>query len=396
MSKRKIPTHLKKAIWYAYDKKSGYEGVPIPFFKMVIDHIIPERIILNPKELNEFQKWKEKYNLSYDFNIQGIENLCPSTREFNLDKSDNGFYDKGGAYDDHIVRALTKAAELKPIVEHLNDKFKKELDKRSTNKLIDIINLIDKEDISLEYLIAEGLKVNFNDLKELENRERYDKILVKYQTERIKYYNFGEYFEITSALRYAVSYKRDEADFWINLFNDFLLNVYDSQVKKRVFYERTYAMFKCEKSWETIEVGILEYFRSMNEERNLEILRQGSLLYGIFCGEFEKGRIKSSGSTLTDIRNSLIKNLQLKISRANTNIRRADLMYSKLIIEGRYSIEEYEQINNGNLSIIDNWLDRYFSLLNTLIPNLEKISYFDFDEFYNTFIYLSIRNLGNR
>lgn len=64
MSKQRIPLHLKKAIWYAYDRKSGYEGVPIPFTKMEIDHIIPERVSLNPREPDEFQKWKKKYNLS--------------------------------------------------------------------------------------------------------------------------------------------------------------------------------------------------------------------------------------------------------------------------------------------------------------------------------------------
>ncbi|KKN00579.1 hypothetical protein LCGC14_1136350 [marine sediment metagenome] len=54
MSKQKISFHLKKAIWYAYDRKSGYEGIPISFNEMEIDHITPERIPLNPREPNEF------------------------------------------------------------------------------------------------------------------------------------------------------------------------------------------------------------------------------------------------------------------------------------------------------------------------------------------------------
>ncbi len=49
MSKQNIPLHLKKAIWYAYDKRSGYEGQPISFTEMEIDHIIPERVSLKPK-----------------------------------------------------------------------------------------------------------------------------------------------------------------------------------------------------------------------------------------------------------------------------------------------------------------------------------------------------------
>ncbi len=391
MSKQNIPLHLKKAIWYAYDRKSGYGGQPISFTEMEIDHIIPERVSLNPKEPDEFEKWKTKYNLSDDFSIQSIENLCPSNRLFNLRKSDNGLYDESGAYDGHIRRALNRAAELKPKIEKLKAKFKHDLDKRNTKKIIDVLNLIDKGEIDLEYLISEGLQVKFNDLRELENRERYDEILDKYRRVSIKYYNFGEYFEIMSALRYAVSYKKEEVDFWINLFNDFLSNVYDIQVKKRVFYERTYAMSKSEKSWKPIEVEILEFFKSMNDERNLEILRKGALLFGIFCGEFERGRINSSGATLTEIRGKLLENLQLNIDSAITDVRRVDLKFSKFIIESRYSIEEYELIKDGDLETVRKWLNRFFFLLNTLISDLENISYFDFDELYNTFIGYSER-----
>ena len=117
MSKQIIPLYLKKAIWFAYNKKSGYEGVPITFMEMEIDHIIPERVLLNPKELNEFTKWKEKYNLEDDFHIQNTENLCPSTRAFNIMKSDKGLNDEDDAYKGFIIRALIKARQLKPKIE---------------------------------------------------------------------------------------------------------------------------------------------------------------------------------------------------------------------------------------------------------------------------------------
>ena len=386
MSKQNIPLHLKKAIWYAYDRRSGYEGQPTSFTEMEIDHIIPERVSLNPKDPDEFEKWKEKYNLSDDFSIQSIENLCPSTRLFNLRKSDNGLFDENRAYDGHIIRALTRATELKPKIEILKTQFKHDLDKRNTKKIIDVLDLIDKGEIDLEYLISEGLQVKFNNLRELEDRERYDEILDKYRTMGMKYYNFGEYFEIMSALRHAVSYRKEEADFWINLFNDFLSNVYDIQVKKKAFYERTYAMFKCEESWKPIEVEILEFFKSLNDEKNLEILRKAALLYGIFCNEFESGRINSSGATLIEIRGKLLDILQSNIDSAITDVRRVDLKYSKFIIESRYKIEECELLKDGDLETGRNWVNNYFNLLNAFISNLENISYFDFDELYNTFI----------
>ena len=58
MSKQKIPIHLRKAIWIAYNCKSSYEGTPIEFLEMEIDHIIPERVLNNPKEPKELNKWK--------------------------------------------------------------------------------------------------------------------------------------------------------------------------------------------------------------------------------------------------------------------------------------------------------------------------------------------------
>jgi len=56
MSKQKFSQYLRLAIWQAYNKKSGYEGIPISFIEMEIDHIIPERVLLNPKEPSEFLK----------------------------------------------------------------------------------------------------------------------------------------------------------------------------------------------------------------------------------------------------------------------------------------------------------------------------------------------------
>ena len=52
-SKQKILLHVKMALWVKYEKKSGYEGIGLKFMDMEVDHIIPERVILNPKDPNE-------------------------------------------------------------------------------------------------------------------------------------------------------------------------------------------------------------------------------------------------------------------------------------------------------------------------------------------------------
>lgn len=109
MKKQKIPQYLRVAIYMGYNRKSGYDNVPLRISEMEIDHIIPERVVLNPKELDELEKWREKYDLEQDFNIQGIENLIPSDREFNLFKSDKGLYDEGNSCDNLIRKALMKA-----------------------------------------------------------------------------------------------------------------------------------------------------------------------------------------------------------------------------------------------------------------------------------------------
>jgi hypothetical protein len=144
-------------------------------------------------------------------------------------------------------------------------------------------------------------------------------------------------------------------------------------------------------SWEPIEVEILEYFKSMDGERNLEILRQASMLFGMFYGEFQRRKIKSSGETISEVRQNLINNLQTNISNAITDVRRVDLKYSKFIIESSYSLEEYKLIIADDITVIHNWLNRYFTLLNDLISSLSNINYFDFDEFYSTFVGYSDR-----
>jgi len=111
MSKQKIPPLLKRAIWEVYGKKSGYNNIPLTYNEIEIDHIIPERVLRNPKP-GEFEKWKKKYDLDNGFDIQGIENLCPSTRQFNIEKSDKGLFDDAGTYDRYIRKALKRAKEL--------------------------------------------------------------------------------------------------------------------------------------------------------------------------------------------------------------------------------------------------------------------------------------------
>ncbi len=388
MSKQKIPIHLRKAIWIAYDCKSGYERTSIGFLEMEIDHVIPERVLIRPKEPDEFDKWKQKYHLDDDFNIHGIENLCPSTEHFNLMKSDKGLDDEGDAYRGHIERALVKAQDLKPKVVELSDKFKKDLDKRSAAKIVDIIKLIDEKKIDFKSLASEGLRVNLEEVKEIEELENYNIILNKYRTEGIRFYNFGEYFEVKSAIRYSQKKKIEDIDFWISLIDSFLeRTIEDSKLYKNLFYEKLMGMFYTRKSLIPIEIELIEYFKSMKKEINVETLTQASTLFNYFNGEFQRRKVKSKIDTVFDIREELLKTLEENIRNSKTNMRIANLEYAKFLINTGLTREEF-LTEDRDVALI-HWIEKYYRELRLLLEILEGTKFFDFNVFYNYFIGLS-------
>lgn len=386
VSKQTFPLHLRLAIWYANGKKSGYEDIPINYAEMEIDHIIPERILLNPKEPKEFELWTEKYDLEDGFDIHGIQNLCPSTRKFNLNKHDKGLYDEADAYGKFIVKALIRAKELTPKIEELSKKFKKELDLRNAKLSARVQKAVIEGEINIRKLVLGGLKVNIDELEELGELQKYDNILNKYKAEGISLYNFGEYFEMKSAIRYSFNKKGEDIDFWLNLFNDFILKTEDNMLKKRLLYEKAYAMFKTDRTWIPIEVDILEYLRSAVKEKNLEILNRTSILFNIYYGEFQRNRVNSSIDTIIEIRGILLKILSLNIKNSKTNMRKANLEYSKFLIEGSHTREEYQLISDeDDVSALKSWISRYYQGLTRLIDIIKNVNFFDFNEFYSTF-----------
>lgn len=182
MSKQSFPHFLRFAVWYAHNNKSGYEDIPIPFEYMEIDHIIPERVLYNPREPDEFEKWRRKYSLDNDFDIHGIENLCPSTRSFNLKKRDNGLYDETDAFKKYIIKALIKAKQLKPKIQELSEKYKREFDARSVKAKITDINavkrLIKEKNIDIKNLIESiDFPINYEEITDIKEKKKYDENL---------------------------------------------------------------------------------------------------------------------------------------------------------------------------------------------------------------------------
>ncbi len=388
MSRQNFSYHLKLAIWYASNKKSGYLDTPIGYPEMEIDHIIPERVLYNPKEPDESEKWKKKYDLEDGFDILGIENLCPSTRDFNNMKSDNGLYDETDAYSKYIRKALIRAKQLKPKVEELSKKYKKELDLRNTKLIVKVQKAVESKKVDLKPLILSGnLKIDNDEIEHLVELGKYEKIFTKYRSEGINFYNFGEYFEIKKALRYSILEKQEDIEFWIALFDNFLKNTDDNKLKKKIFYEKAYIIFKAGISWIPIEIEILEYLKSMKDEINLEILYQSSILCNLFYREYNRNRIKSSIDTVFEIRDFILENLYKKIENSKTEGRIASLEYSKFLVKNLcFNRNEYEKIVQNKEDHFEKWIERYYQGLNQLIDIIENVRYFDFDEFYTTFM----------
>ena len=396
MSKQKIPSHLKKAIWIAYGKKSGYDDIPITYYETVIDHIIPERVSNNPKEPEEFEKWKEKYDLDDDFNIQGIENFCPSTRKFNLMKGDNGLYDKAGAFDGYIRKALIKAKELKLKIQELFEKYKKESDLRRLNPRInaieDIKQFIQSLDIDPTSLIKSlDIPINRNNLTNLEENRKYNHILDKYRANGISFFNYGEYLEIKDCIRYSYNNELGEEKFWIELIDEFIDNINDDILKKKLFYEKIYAMFKVGTDLKTIEVKLQDYFRSMRDEENLDVLKQAAILFNIFYGEKQRNRVSSEISTVNEIRNLLIDLIEKKIQNSKNTSRITQLKFSRLILSFTLKNEDFVIINKKIDWNMTNevWANRILKEFSEFTSIIEKQQYFDYDEYYKTILGLS-------
>ncbi len=390
MAKQKIPQSLRFAIWNAYDKKSGYEGIPISFIDMEIDHIIPERVLYHPREPDEFEKWKEKYNLDNNFNIHGIENLCPSTRIFNLRKSDYGLYDETDAFKGYIIKALIKSKQLKPKIEEVSKRYKKEFDtKKIKSRLMDINSIeqvIKKSNIGIKTII-ESIKLPFdyNIITEIEEKKKYDKILEKYRIKRVVFFNYGEYLEIKDCIRYSYNNKLGEEAFWINIIDDFIEKIDNGVLKKKLFYEKAFAFFKTEKDWTIIEVELLDYFKSIRNEGNMEVLEQSANLFNIFNGELQRNRVKSELSSVLEIRKMLIETIDLKIQNSETQARIMQLKFRKLMLNFGIKREDIIESNGIVDKDISNkaWSDRIIHEFSEFTSLIEIPQYFDISEYYD-------------
>jgi len=390
MSKQKIHQGLRFAVWHAHDKKSGYTDIPIRFEDMEIDHIIPERVLYKPRDPDEFEKWKRKYSLDNDFDIHGIENLCPSTRSFNLQKSDYGLYDETDAFKEYIIKALIKARRLKPKIQELSEKYKREFDARSVKAKITDLNavkrLILEKSIDIKNLIESiDFPINYEEITDIKEKKKYDKILEKFRVSGILFYNYGVYLEIKDCIRFSFNNKLGEENFWINIIDDFIEKTDNDLLKKKLFYEKAFAMFKTGMEWTPIEFELLEYFKSIRNEGNMEVLEQSANLFNIFHGELQRNRVKSKPLSVLEIREMLLDSIDSKIQNSETQSRITLLKFRKLMLNFGIKQKDIIEIKDVIDKDLTNkaWADRIIHEFSEFTSLIEIPQYFDIDDYYN-------------
>ncbi len=107
---------LRVAIWEAHERRCAYTGDPIRFADLEIDHVIPQRLRQRPEELSQTL---HTLQLPPDFDLDGIENLLPSSGRANRQKG-------ASTTDLRTAHALELARTKTRQIKQIRDRLEKE------------------------------------------------------------------------------------------------------------------------------------------------------------------------------------------------------------------------------------------------------------------------------
>lgn len=144
-------------------------------------------------------------------------------------------------------------------------------------------------------------------------------------------------------------------------------------------------MFKTRMEWTPIEVGLLEYFKSIRNEGNMEVLEQSANLFNIFYGELQRNRVKSKPPSVLEIREMLLDSLDSKIQNSETQSRITQLKFRKLMLN--FGIKQEDIIETSG--VVDKertnkaWADRIIHEFSEFTSLIEIPQYFDINDYYN-------------
>lgn len=128
---------VRYALYLEYECKCFYEGTPLRFQDMHIDHIIPKCL----EGTEELEKKLKTLGLPEDFNINSIYNLVPCRSNINQVKNKNLYPDK---FLSHCINMETKlkADKIRDRIEKLTKEYK---DDKNLAKLTAMLNEYDNE-----------------------------------------------------------------------------------------------------------------------------------------------------------------------------------------------------------------------------------------------------------
>lgn len=165
MAKHKFTIVQRVALWQAYKNRCAISGEPILFEQLHIDHILPEILVNNPRELEQL---KINYGLGDNFNINSYYNWLPVKNRTNSQKNAMIYRESTARY--FLEIAFNKYEE----VITLQNKFNKEMSKEkiliSLNAAIEMDILTSEE--AIRYLQQLSEYEQFQLLKELHFHER--------------------------------------------------------------------------------------------------------------------------------------------------------------------------------------------------------------------------------
>ena len=105
---KRVSDLIRFALWEAYNRQCFYNMEKIDLQNMDIDHILPRALKRYP---GEFESIKARLKLPKVFALDSLENLVPTSREWNIQKSD------AILPDDELKRHLSRARDMKEEVQ---------------------------------------------------------------------------------------------------------------------------------------------------------------------------------------------------------------------------------------------------------------------------------------
>ncbi|MHA6529327.1 HNH endonuclease [Paenibacillus sp. BAC0078] len=109
---------VRAALFIVYEGRCYYDGLPIRFKDMHIDHIIPE--FINDKDLEKITK---DFEFTENFNVNSLYNLVPCSPNANLSKNKN-VYPLTYLEKRILDKSINKVQEIKNKIEQLASEYK--------------------------------------------------------------------------------------------------------------------------------------------------------------------------------------------------------------------------------------------------------------------------------